>query len=234
MNNKIVRTISFFLIVLLLLPGCVRPGGPTEPGQTMEPGKPSSDSSSHPGKDDSESVIRTLADQQSEWTEGQYYPGAYGKTSSTFRFPANTSIYTVFEADGIVYASGDPFNAENTGRMHVIRKTDGTKEEDIFLTEIPDEYRLYQMYGTADTVYLLAYQYETIADTQHLELFIYSTAGEFRTRKKLTEPRSRRLLRILLGGERGFTRAHLDDARVPHLDSDTALDTLLRKVVVER
>jgi ABC-type glycerol-3-phosphate transport system substrate-binding protein len=181
------------LIVALLLSGCVGPNGPTEPGkttepgQTMEPGKPSSDSSSHPGKDDSESVIRTLADQRSEWTEGQYYPGAYGKTSSTFRFPANTSIYTVFEANGIVYAYGNPFNAENTGRMHIIRETDGTKEEDIFLTEIPDEYRLYQMYGTADTVYLLAYQYETIADTQHLELFIYSTAGEFRTRKKLTE-----------------------------------------------
>ncbi len=181
------------LIVALLLSGCVGPNGPTEPGkttepgQTMEPGKPSSDSSSHPGKDDSESVIRTLADQRSEWTEGQYYPGAYGKTSSTFRFPANTSIYTVFEANGIVYAYGNPFNAENTGRMHIIRETDGTKEEDIFLTEIPDEYRLYQMYGTADTVYLLAYQYETIADTQHLELFIYSTAGEFRTRKKLTD-----------------------------------------------
>ncbi|MBQ7602166.1 MAG: hypothetical protein IJU49_08415, partial [Lachnospiraceae bacterium] len=132
MNNRIIRTISFFLIVLLLLSGCVNPGGTTdpgkatEPGQTTEPGKPSSDSSSHPGKDDSKSVIRTLADQRSEWMEGQYYPGAYGKTSSTFRFPAESSTY-VFEADGIVYAYGDPFNSENTGRMHVIRKTDGTK-----------------------------------------------------------------------------------------------------------
>ncbi len=186
MNNKIVRTISFFLIVLLLLSGCVSPSGPTEPGQATEPGKPSSDSSSHPGKDDSKSVIRMLADQQSEWTEGQYYPGAYGKTSSTFRFPAESSTY-VFEANGIVYAYGDPFNAENTGRMHVIRKTDGAKEEDISLTEIPDEYRLYQMVGASDTIYLLAHQSESGADIQSLELFIYSSTGEFRARKKLLE-----------------------------------------------
>ena len=186
MNNKIVRTISFFLIVLLLLSGCVRPGGPTEPGQATEPGKPSSDSSSHPGKDDSKSVIRTLADQRSEWTEGQYYPGAYGKTSSTFRFPAESSTY-VFEANGIVYAYGDPFNSENTGRMHVIRKTDGAKEEDISLTEIPDEYRLYQMVGASDTIYLLAHQSESGAAIQSLELFIYSSTGEFRAKKKLSE-----------------------------------------------
>ena len=186
MNNKIVRTISFFLIVLLLLSGCVRPGGPTEPGQATEPGKPSSDSSSHPGKDDSKSVIHTLADQRSEWTEGQYYPGAYGKTSSAFRFPAEASTY-VFEANGIVYAYGDPFNSENTGRMHVIRKTDGAKEEDISLTEIPDEYRLYQMVGASDTIYLLAHQSESGADIQSLELFIYSSTGEFRAKKKLSE-----------------------------------------------
>ena len=186
MNNKIVRTISFFLIVLLLLSGCVSPSGPTEPGQATEPGKPSSDSSSHPGKDDSESVIRTLADQRSEWTEGQYYPGAYGKTNSTFRFPAESSTY-VFEADGIVYAYGDPFNSENTGRMHVIRKTDGAKEEDISLTEIPDEYRLYQMVGASDTIYLLAHQSESGAVIQSLELFIYSSTGEFRAKKKLSE-----------------------------------------------
>ena len=136
MNNKIVRTISFFLIVLLLLSGCVGPNGTTEPGKTTEPGQTTEQPSSEQGTDTpSEVVIRTLADQQSEWTEGQYFPGSYKQEKTPFTIPSMVSSF-VLEADGIVYACSSQQNADNTGMMHVLRKTAGTKKEDMILSEI--------------------------------------------------------------------------------------------------
>ncbi len=175
------------LAVLLLLSGCVGPNGTTEPGKTTEPGQTTEQPSSEQGTDTpSEVIIRTLADQQSEWTEGQFYPGAYTQEKTTFSFPSGSTTQPL-ETNGIVYAYGTRQNADKTGMEHVIGKTDGTKEEDISLAEIPENYRLYQMYGAADTLYLLARENEATPDVQNLELFIYSTAGEFRLRKKLTE-----------------------------------------------
>ncbi len=175
------------LIVALLLSGCVGPNGTTEPGKPTEPGQTTEQPSSEQGTSaPAEVIIRTLTDQQSEWTEGQFYPGAYTQEKTTFSFPSGSTTKPL-ETNGIVYAYGTRQNADNTGMEHVIRKTDGTKEEDISLAEIPENYRLYQMYGAADTLYLLARENEATPDVQNLELFIYSTVGEFRLRKKLTE-----------------------------------------------
>ena len=131
-------------------------------------------------------IIRTLADQRSEWTEGQFYPGAYTQEKISYTVPSAYSN-SVLESDAIVYAYGSRQNADNTGMEHLIRKNDGTKEEDMVLSEIPEDYTLYQMHIGSDTVYLLAWPREAASDVQHLELFIYSTTGEFRLRKKLTD-----------------------------------------------
>ena len=181
------RVLSAFLIILLVLSGCMGPGDTTEPGKTTEPGQTTEQPSSEQGTDTpSEVIIRTLADQRSEWTEGQFYPGAYTQEKISYTVPSAYSN-SVLESDAIVYAYGSRQNADNTGMEHLIRKNDGTKEEDMVLSEIPEDYTLYQMHIGSDTVYLLARQREAASDVQHLELFIYSTTGEFRLRKKLTD-----------------------------------------------
>ncbi|MBQ7602167.1 MAG: extracellular solute-binding protein [Lachnospiraceae bacterium] len=186
-SHTIFRVLSVFVIVALLLSGCVGPNGPTEPGKTTESGRTTESPSSEQGTDTpSEVIIRTLADQRSEWTEGQFYPGAYTQEKISYTVPSAYSN-SVLESDAIVYAYGSWQNADNTGMEHLIRKNDGTKEEDMILSEIPEDYTLYQMHIGSDTVYLLARQREAASDVQHLELFIYSTTGEFRLRKKLTD-----------------------------------------------
>ncbi len=185
--HTIFRVLSVFMIVALLLSGCVGPNGPTEPGKTTESGRTTESPSSEQGTDTpSEVIIRTLADQRSEWTEGQFYPGAYTQEKIFYTVPSAYSN-SVLESDAIVYAYGSRQNADNTGMEHLIRKNDGTKEEDMVLSEIPEDYTLYQMHIGSDTVYLLAWPREAASDVQHLELFIYSTTGEFRLRKKLTD-----------------------------------------------
>ncbi|MBQ6541638.1 MAG: hypothetical protein IJL73_04085, partial [Lachnospiraceae bacterium] len=83
------RVFSAFLIILLVLSGCVGPGDTTEPGKTTEPGQTTEQPSSEQGTDTpSEVIIRTLADQRSEWTEGQFYPGAYTQEKISYTVPS--------------------------------------------------------------------------------------------------------------------------------------------------
>ena len=116
--TRISRVLSVILIVLLVLSGCVGPGGTTEsgqttePGQAVEPGKSSDQPSSEQGTDTpSEVIIRTLADQRSEWTEGQFYPGAYTQEKISYTVPSAYSN-SVLESDAIVYAYGSRQNAD--------------------------------------------------------------------------------------------------------------------------
>ena len=121
-SHTIFRVLSVFVIVALLLSGCVGPNGPTEPGKTTESGRTTESPSSEQGTDTpSEVIIRTLADQRSEWTEGQYFPGSYKQEKTPFTIPSMVSSF-VLEADAIVYAYGSRQNADNTGMEHLIRR----------------------------------------------------------------------------------------------------------------
>ena len=192
-HHKLIRALAFFLAVLLLLSGCVGPNGTTEPGKTTEPGQTTDQPSSEQGTDTpSEVIIRTLADQQSEWTEGQYYPGAYEKGTMNFSYPkgfVTNSVTDVLDVDGVIYAYWNLVNANGVWLQHMIRRISGLKEEDFACTEIPDNYKLSGMAVGADLIYLLT-RPEGIATettTHETELFIYSVKGEFRLQAKLAD-----------------------------------------------
>ena len=186
-HHKLIRALAFFLAVLLLLSGCVGPNGTTEPGKTTE--QPSSEQgTSAPA----EAIIRTLTDQQSEWTEGQFYPGAYEKGTINFSYPkgyVSGSVTDVLDMDGVIYAYWNLDNANGGGLQHMIRKESGLKEEDFALSEIPADYWLSGMAVGTDSIYLLMRPEDTAAKTatHETELFVYSTGGEFRLQAKLAE-----------------------------------------------
>jgi ABC-type glycerol-3-phosphate transport system substrate-binding protein len=179
--SRIIRAFSFLLIVLLLLSGCVGPSGKTEPGKSTD--KPSSEQGT---STPSEVVIRTLADQQSEWTEGQFYPGAYQKGSAGFTLPAEPTSF-VQESEGVLYAYGNPLNEEGTERIHVMNRIDGLKEKELPLAEIPGDYTLYNLQIKNNTIFILAYPFGMLSDAEnsHLELFVYTPEGKFLLREKL-------------------------------------------------
>ena len=178
--HKLIRALAFFLAVLLLLSGCVGPGDTTEPGKSTD--KPSSEQGT---STPSEVVIRTLADQQSEWTEGQFYPGAYQKGSTAFTLPAEPTTF-VLEAEGALYAYGSA--SESGAFSHQVRRLQGIQKKDMLLSEIPEDYRLSGMAVGKDTLFLLAYPTESASETENLlELFIYTSEGIFQSRQKLTD-----------------------------------------------
>ena len=176
------RTLSIILIIVLLFSGCTGANHTTNLDDLTDV------SSSGQDKSSSETVIKSLADQISEWTEGQLYPGAYEKVTTSFILPSEPTSF-VLESFGTIYAYGYPLNTNQTGREHMVRKYDGASEADVFLSEISSDSRLAGMYVGPDTIFMITYPDATESDKGNSspELFLYTKTGDFRTKKKLTE-----------------------------------------------
>ncbi len=170
------------LIIAFIFSGCSRVDKTTDSGQSTN------ESSSQKSPDSSGVIIKTLSDQIADWNEGQFYPGAYQKGSASFALPAEPTSF-VQESEGVLYAYGNPFNEEGTERIHLLRKNEGLKEKELLLAEIPGDYTLYNLQVKNNTVFIFAYPFGMLSDTEnsHMELFIYTTEGRFLRRDRLSE-----------------------------------------------
>ena len=175
-HKRAIKTLSFLLVFLFVLSGCSKTNETTYHSPTQYVPK------------SQQVIIKPLSDQIIDWKEGQFYPGAFHKDTTTFQFPTEPTAF-VSEANGILYAFGTERDIEGTKRTYVVRKYYGIQKEAIFLPEIPEDYGLHGVYIGTDTIFLLANPYEMASDTEnsHLELFLYSLSGELRKRVKLAD-----------------------------------------------
>ncbi len=180
-DSYIVKGRILLVIILLMFSGC------TGRSDTKIPQQDTVETSSQNGTNRSEMVLLSLADQIAEWTEGQFYPGAYQKGSASFALPAEPTSF-VQESEGVIYAYGNPFNEEGTERIHLLRKNDGLMEKELLLAEIPGDYTLYNLQVKNNAIFILAYPFGMLSDTEnsHMELFIYTTEGKFLRRNRLS------------------------------------------------
>ena len=183
--RRIRRFYLFILIVLLLLSGCTGTDGSSDVRESI---KDTADSTSEQKNNYSETIIKSLTDRIGEWTEGQFYPGSYKKTAVAFQCPGDPTAY-VNEAAGVVYAYGLQNNKESNKTEHVVRRISEEKQKDVALSGIPIDYLFAGLFVGDDVIYIWARPADstTVDSNNKTELFIYTTEGEFRFRKKLAD-----------------------------------------------
>ena len=91
-HKRAIKTLSFLLVFLFVLSGCSKTNETTYHSPTQYVPK------------SQQVIIKPLSDQIIDWKEGQFYPGAFHKDTTTFQFPTEP---TAFVSEAVCFRNGE-------------------------------------------------------------------------------------------------------------------------------